>query len=253
MKRTQKLMVVVGCLLIGMAAKGQNNWSYPTPSGHVHSHYSKMYVGIHLDSPLFWGDLYSLGDKTRLGIGGGFFLGYAFNDWFSSEVVLAYGEGYLGAKSYQKDYTFTQEGLINYVRQSPTDRKLGDVYSKVAYAQTGLRLQVRLLELLMPKKHRTFDIEVAPAFYLQKFYPRLYDEHTDTKLGNWGIGENDLSYAVGGDIGITYNLSSHHSLFLRGGLLWMDNDEFDGVNPHPVWRVNLMANVAVGIRFHLYN
>ncbi len=210
-------------------------------------------MGVNVDSPLFWGDLYSLGDKTRLGIGGGFFFGYALTDWFSSEVVLSYGEGYIGAKAYQKDYTFTKEGLINYVKQSPTDRKLGDVYSKVAYAQAGLRLQVRLLELLAPREHGAFDIEIAPAIYAQKFYPRLYDEHTDKKLAGYGIGENDLSYAIGGDIGISYNLSSHQSLFVRGGLLWTDNDEFDGVATYPVWRVNLMANVTVGMRFHLYN
>ncbi len=232
MKRIHTLTIVLGCLLIGIAAKGQNNWSY---------------------SPLFWGDLFSFGDKTRLGIGGSFFAGYAFNDWLSSEVSIGYGEGYVGAKEYQKNYYFTQAGLIDYVKQAPTDRRLGDVYSKVAYTQIGLRVQFGVLQLLSPQESRRFEVEVAPALYAQKFYPRLYEEEKDIKIKDYRTNSNTWDYAIGGDLGLSYKLSSHHSVFFRGGLLWLHNDEFEGIRTQPAWRVSLMGTVAVGMRFHLYN
>lgn len=211
---------------------------------------SGFYIGLQAGSPLMWGDLFSLGKETRLGYGGGVFAGYTLGNWFSPELSFDYGVGRLGAQEHQLNDYVTPSGIITYVQNAPSDMKLGDLYSKAAYMQAGLRLQVGLISLLRPHSYHPFDIELAPAVYAQKFSPKLYAVADDKELatGNDGGGWN---YAVGGDLGLRYRFSPNVSAHLRGGLLWLRNESFEGVNTDPLWRVNLMANTSLGITFHL--
>lgn len=221
------------------AAKSEGN---ENPSG--------FYVGLQVNSPLFWGDLFSLGDKTRFGYGGGIFAGYTFNKWFSPELSFDYGVGRLGPKSHQLNDYINRSGILTYGQQATGDLKLGDLYSKTTYTQVGLRLQMGLMSLIRPDRYHRFDIELAPAIYAQKFSSKLYTVQDD-KQWSKGTGGGDWNYAVGGDLGLRYRFSPKVSAHLGGGLLWMRNEAFEGVNNNPLWRVNLMANISAGVTFHL--
>jgi hypothetical protein len=198
-----------------------------------------------------WGDLFSLGKETRLGYGSGLFVGYTTGGWFSPELSLDWGVGRLGAKNHQLDDYMSKAGIIRYLQRDPSDMKLGEIYSKAQYMQAGLRLQMGVLSFIRGGGYTPFDIEVAPAIYAQKFSTVLHAVSDDKKLDGYGITESGWNYAVGGDLGLRYRFSSKLSAHLRGGLLWMRNEAFEGVNNDPVWRVNLMANTSVGITFHL--
>ena len=209
-----------------------------------------FYIGLQGNSPLFWGDLFSLGDETRLGYGGGLFAGYTFGKWFSPELSFHYGVGRLGAKELQLGDYVGKNGIITYVPSGSDAMKLGDLYSKAQYLQGGLRLQMGLLSLFNPDKYHPFDIELAPAVYAQKFSPKLYTV-ADDKEWSKGTDGGDWNYAVGGDVGLRFRFSPKVSAHLRGGLLWMRNEAFDGIDNDPLWRVNLMADASVGVTFHL--
>ncbi len=209
-----------------------------------------FYIGLQANSPLFWGDLFSLGDKTRLGYGGGLSAGYTFGKWFSPELSFHYGVGRLGAKEHQLNDYVAKNGIISYVQSGSDAMKLGDLYSKAQYLQGGLRLQAGLINLFNPGKYHPFDIELAPALYAQKFSPKLYTVAGDKEWSK-GTGGGNWNYAIGGDVGLRFRFSPKVSAHLRGGLLWMRNEAFEGVDNDPLWRVNLMADVSVGVTFHL--
>ncbi len=65
---------------------------------------SGFYLGIQANSPLTWGDLFSLGKEMRLGYGGGVFAGYTSGGWFSPELSFDYGIGRLGDKEHLTIY-----------------------------------------------------------------------------------------------------------------------------------------------------
>ena len=83
-------IIIMLALIIPAQAQQQPPAEKQNPDG--------FYIGMQANSPLFWGDLFSLGDKTRLGYGGGLFAGYTFGKWFSPELSFHYGVGRLGAK-----------------------------------------------------------------------------------------------------------------------------------------------------------
>lgn len=211
---------------------------------------SGFYVGAQAHSSLFWGDMFSLGKETRLGYGAGIYAGYTVGKWFSPELSFDYGVGRLGAKVHQIDDYVSTDGIIKYVQKNPTDMKLGDIYSKTTYMQAGLRLQMGLLNLFSPDRYHLFDIELAPAVYAQKFSPKLLAVSGNNEWSK-GTGGGSWSYAAGGDLGFRFRFSPKVSAHLRGGLLWLRNESFEGVNNDPLWRVNLMGTASAGITFHL--
>lgn len=240
------LLALLTALCIGVQA--QTNSETPTEQ---QSNPRGFYLGAQANSPLMWGDLFSLGKETRPGYGGGVFAGYTIGGWFSPELSFDYGIGRLGAKDHQINDYFNKAGIIKYVQYAPTDMKLGDIYSKAQYMQAGLRLQMGLVSLIRGGRYTLFDIELAPAIYAQKFSPTLYAAADNKKLDGYGITESGWNYAAGGDLGLRYRFSPKVSAHLRGGLLWMRNEAFEGVNNAPLWRVNLMANASVGVTLHL--
>lgn len=249
MRRKLKILILaLLSTLLYSSVQAQNDGSAPqteqkqSPSG--------FYIGVQGSSPLFWGDLFSLGKETRLGYGGGLFAGYTIKGWLSPELSFDYGIGQLGAKEHQLDDYMDKAGIIRYLQRNASDMELGDIYSKAQYMQAGLRLQVGLLNLLRSDRYHKFDIEVAPAVYAQKFSPVLYAVSGDKKLEGYGITESDWNYAVGGDLGFRFRFSPKVSAHLRGGLLWMRNEAFEGVNNDPLWRVNLMGNASLGFTFN---
>lgn len=253
MKLTRNLMMVLGCLLLSVAARSQDDQTAPAISRDYRPLYTDFYVGMQLNSPLFSGDIRSLGMENYFGIGASILGGYSFNEWFSTELVLEYGKGRLGAQNHQKDAYFNNEGRITYVKQNPGDLKLGEVYSDVAYIQGGFRFQVGVLSLLLPtEKPRKFDLELAPAIYLQKYSPKIKSKDDKKAFNGSGIADSGWDYAVGGDLGVSYKLENGVSLFARGSLLWLHNDAFEGINNDPVWRVNLQSNITIGVRAYIF-
>jgi hypothetical protein len=247
MKR--KLKILIPALLCTLYTSAQARYSGVALCAEPDQNPSGFFIGTQVNSPLFWGDLFSLGEKTRFGYGGGIFAGYKLGGWFSPEFSFDYGVGQIGPQDHQLIDYVSKSGVINYVQLDPSDIKLGELYSRTTYMQTGLRLQVGLISLLSPRKYHAFDVELAPAIYAQKFSPKLYTV-ADNKQWSEGTGGGDWNYAAGGDLGLRFRFSPKVSTHLRGGLLWLHNKSFDGLNNDPVWRVNLMANVSVGITFH---
>lgn len=210
---------------------------------------SGFYMGVQGGTPLFWGDIRSLADKTHLGLAGGIFAGYKAK-WFKPEIAVDYGYGKLGPLSTQANDYFNPAGTITYVQQNTSDRKLGDVYVKTSFAQAGLRLGVSLVNLFSPYRDHKLDVDLAPSIYMQKFSPAIFDAANEQKL-NMGLDGGGWNYAAGGDVGLSLKISPKASVFLRSGLLWLNNTAFDGLDNDPKWHANTMMYNRIGIAFSL--
>lgn len=206
---------------------------------------SKFHIGLQAGTPIFWGDLFSLGEKTRLGYGAGIFGGYRISRWLDAELGLDYGVGKLGAKEWQTEDLLDQ-GLIRYTHGSD---KLGDIYSKTSFLRVGLRLPVKVFSLFS-EQDRRFHIELAPHLYLNSFNPAIYSVQTDKKIME-GISPKDWSYSAGGDIAFRYKTGKKMAVFLRSSLSWLTDDRYEGVITEPAWMVNLQVFNTLGLRLDL--
>lgn len=109
---------------------------------------SKFYMGVQAGTPLFWGDVFSMGVKKYPGIAVGATVGYRLSGWL--------GVGVWGAKSWQKEDYINQDGLrLAYV---PGNWKLGEIYSRTVFTRAGLRVPVQALTLLRPVKNLMVDV-----------------------------------------------------------------------------------------------
>ena len=208
---------------------------------------TRFYAGAHIGSPLFWGDLRSLGDETHFGHGGGILGGYRINSWIGLELQADYLQGRLGAASWQVGDKINDLGELTYTSGRFT---LDQIYSKVQLFRFGLRTPVQLLRLF---GHRgRFQIEAAPHLYINHFTPGLYTYSTDQK---WipGFSPESWSLTTGGDFGLSYKTGEKTRLFLRSSFTWIHDAHFDGIRTQPDWKENYMVYTSVGITFNFGN
>lgn len=204
---------------------------------------SVFYGGLHLGTPLFWGDLYSFGDKTRLGYGGGLLGGVQLNQWVGAELNIDYAIGRLGTRSWQVNDLLDEHGIIRYRSGS---HRLGDLYSETRFFRTGIRIPIQLLNLLTGTD-QAFNLELAPHYYLNKFDPNIKDRDTKEILPT-GARPKNWSHSLGGDFAMNYRMSPRSHIFLRTSLSWLADDQFEGIRTIPAWRVNLNLYTSIGVR-----
>lgn len=205
------------------------------------------YVGFHLGSPFFWGDLQSIAAKTTPGWAVGAAFGLRATTWLTPELTLDHGVGLLNATTQQGDDYFSKDGGIRYVAG---DWKLGSIYGRTSFTRLGLRVPIQIRKLLRPSRIPVFDIELAPHGYLNHFRPGLYDNHTRTLLTR-GTQPAPWFYSIGGDLGFQFRLNPDMSLYLRSSLTWLSDERFEGLSNDPSWRLNFQSSIMLGIQFDL--
>lgn len=208
---------------------------------------SKTYVSIQAGVPLFWGDLYSLGDRIRLGKGMGFAFGHPVSPWLDIEIGADYGVAKLGPGNWQLEDYIDQQGLIRYTQGIA---KLGDLYSRTSFGRIGIRTPVKLLKAMNTKRERHFDIELSPHFYINHFRPELITLANGTKLLG-GAKPGHPTYSYGGDLAASLKLARGTSIYLRSALSYLDDERFEGISSKPVWNINLQLYTTIGIKMVL--
>lgn len=204
------------------------------------------YAGAQAGVPLFWGDIRSIGEKTKPGFGGGLFLGVRANPWLAFEPSVDYGVGKLGASKWQTEDYINKDGVIKYIAG---DWKLGQVYSRTSFLRAGLRVPVSIVKAFSPFANNRFEIEIAPHIALNKFSPGIYDINTKKKLSG-GVKPAGWAYAAGGDVSFNYNINPRTAIFLRPAVSWLSDERYEGISSEPAWRVNVMAYTTAGIRIN---
>lgn len=206
---------------------------------------SKFYLDAHAGSPLFWGDISSLGAKNYPGIAIGAAAGYRIKKWMALELGLDHGAGVLGAASDQANDLLDNAGVIRYTNGN---WKLGNVYSRTVFTRVGLRVPVQVFTMFAPAKNRRVDAELAPHIYLNHFKPGIYDIASNKKLTT-GAKPGGWAYAPGGDIGINAKIGDRVKIYLRSAVSWLSDERFEGISSEPPWRVNLQSYTTIGFQF----
>lgn len=202
-----------------------------------------FYWGAHVGSPLFWGDLFSTGTSTNLGLGAGLHAGYRPNHWFGVELGLDMGRGKLTPRSWQRDDLIDENGQIRYVTGSYT---LDEIQSETRFLRVGARVPLQLMNLFSGRERR-FNVELAPHYYLQKFDPRLLLTESGD-IWSSGARPKPWSYSLGGDVALNYQIRPKTAIFLKSAASWLSDDRFEGVSTYPAWRVNVQLFTSIGIR-----
>lgn len=206
---------------------------------------SSFYIGMQIGSPIFWGDISSVGDGIRPGHGAGISIGYRATDWLGIEFGTDYMMAKLRPSESQVNDFIDHQGFIRYTQGK---YKLGEVYSKVWLPRYGVRLPVRVLNIF--KREGRFNIELAPQFYLNHFNSAIYDVKSEHRLIE-GAPTKSTSYSFGGDLGLSYKIGGSATLFLRSSFSWISDDRFDALTSQPAWKDNLMLHNSLGLSFDL--
>ncbi|MDO4770765.1 hypothetical protein [Porphyromonas sp.] len=265
MTKTKKLLSTKGLLLCGflllcdlvsttMSAQESNEGSCPRL--HAKHQGSYWYTGAELFSPYYFGDLYSISDKKFcFGVGGQLKLGHQFSPIFAIELNAGYGQNSALASGYQQTYVLGMHDAYVYYPYTMID---GIVYTPVKdiFGEQGInsneislkgigldkiRSDVRMIQTsinavlnlngLFSLSAARYDQPVVlllkPGLYLSHFSSTIVDASTDKKVAP--KVNQDLTFGLGGDLSLRFNLSSKWGLELTNRLVWERDRAIDGV------------------------
>lgn len=218
----------------------------------VKEQHSHFYISIYGGLPFTVnGDMNTFADgKTYFGYTGGGLLGYQFSPLFGISLTGQYGKMPAGVKSYEHDFVLLPSGLVEY---APHNFKNGTTFDKlrsnIEFATAGLHFDFNIAPLLKSGSRR-FAIVLSPAVYAQKFRP-VVSTIADNKRYASAL-KNPINLGVGGDVDIRYAASRLIDVFLKGGVSWINNENFDGIdNPASYYHHALMGHATLGVSFKL--
>lgn len=214
------------------------------------------YVGGEFFSPLLFDDLYSWTSQDfSLGKGVNFRVGYQFSSVFGLEANLGLGQNHLYSSPFQKDfilgsydaytyypytmlngtkYEYKHGGLVGEQGNNPDKVSVEGVAfpklrSEARFWQASLNASFNLTRLLYASEYREKPIELwlKPGAYLSKF---------DTEVQNVETGKSaaprvnqELTWGLGGDVSLRFNLTSRWALDVSNRLIWQHDHSMDGV------------------------
>ena len=221
----------------------------------VYNDFSRWSLGLNGGISIFRGDMVSFSaDKTYLGGEGGLQLGYQLTPTFGLSLTADMGQGKGSAKKWEKEFKIYPTGE-SYYGMLPEEgfAYYNDVYSKVKYFTIGLHGDFNVNNFFGKKELRRWTVLLSPAFYLQKFSPKLYKKEDDKRFDTSSTLDNDVNLGLGGDLALRYRASKHIDLQLKSGVAWIANNNFDGVATCCTSKYNWLANLSVGVVWKMGN
>lgn len=213
------------------------------------------YVGAGYSVPLMFGDVYSLTEpKKHFGSRFDLKLGYRFSNIFGLEFGASIGKMKASSRNFSKDFILGNDGMTYYPytlvdgqeysvypdlfgfwdknseNAHLTGVKYSDIYAKVCYMQFALQGVFNLNRMFMEvptDKEQFLSVLVKPGIYLQKFSSQAYAKANDKEIAP--KVKTSPSIGLGGDIALHFRLTRQLGLELSSGLVWVNNQNFDGI------------------------
>lgn len=218
----------------------------------LYQEYSRWSIGIDAGMPFLFGDIYSLSeDKNYLGGQFGLNVGYQLSPLIGLKLSAHYGFSKLASTHYAKDYILGQDGFTYYKPNIIENGVLyKDIYSKVSYFGTGFHLSLNMNNLLFENRgKRVLTVLLEPAAYLQKFNPKVYTKSGD-RVAKDAL-DNRFGFGAGGDLVFRFRTGKLLDLQLSTGVIWLNNNNFEGIRTEALGRDSYIWNSSVSFIFKM--
>lgn len=261
--KSLKYIIAGFCLaaLPGMEAMAQevvkvdDPWKDYPDKKTLYKDYSRWSIGVNIGMPFYAGDFRSVsrGNNNWAGYMFGLQGSYQFNPIFGARLSVDYGSNRAGSQRYEDDFVLLPNGNTYYNVDFPEDGSYyKDLYSSVHSWNFGLNAEVNLLNLFRRSDgDRRWAVVLAPGIYLQKFSSTVKNRSNDEQFAD--KLDNKVNLGLGGDLAVRYRINHNFDVQLKGGMIWINNQDFDGINSINTTKHNSMVTAQVGLIWKVGN
>ncbi len=261
--KSLKYIIAGFCLaaLPGMEAMAQevvkvdDPWKDYPDKKTLYKDYSRWSIGVNIGMPFYAGDFRSVsrGNNNWAGYMFGLQGSYQFNPIFGARLSVDYGSNRAGSQRYEDDFVLLPNGNTYYNVDFPEGGSYyKDLYSSVHSWNFGLNAEVNLLNLFRRSDgDRRWAVVLAPGIYLQKFSSTVKNRSNDELFAD--KLDNKVNLGLGGDLAVRYRINHNFDVQLKGGMIWINNQDFDGINSINTTKHNSMITAQVGLIWKVGN
>lgn len=261
--KSLKYIIAGFCLaaLPGMEAMAQevvkvdDPWKDYPDKKTLYKDYSRWSIGVNIGMPFYAGDFRSVsrGNNNWAGYMFGLQGSYQFNPTFGARLSVDYGSNRAGSQRYEDDFVLLPNGNTYYNVDFPEGGSYyKDLYSSVHSWNFGLNAEVNLLNLFRRSDgDRRWAVVLAPGIYLQKFSSTVKNRSNDEQFAD--KLDNKVNLGLGGDLAVRYRINHNFDVQLKGGMIWINNQDFDGINSINTTKHNSMVTAQVGLIWKVGN
>lgn len=261
--KSLKYIIAGFCLaaLPGMEAMAQevvkvdDPWKDYPDKKTLYKDYSRWSIGVNIGMPFYAGDFRSVsrGNNNWAGYMFGLQGSYQFNPIFGARLSMDYGSNRAGSQRYEDDFVLLPNGNTYYNVDFPEGGSYyKDLYSSVHSWNFGLNAEVNLLNLFRRSDgDRCWAVVLAPGIYLQKFSSTVKNRSNDEQFAD--KLDNKVNLGLGGDLAVRYRINHNFDVQLKGGMIWINNQDFDGINSINTTKHNSMVTAQVGLIWKVGN
>ena len=261
--KSLKYIIAGFCLaaLPGMEAMAQevvkvdDPWKDYPDKKTLYKDYSRWSIGVNIGMPFYAGDFRSVsrGNNNWVGYMFGLQGSYQFNPIFGARLSVDYGSNRAGSQRYEDDFVLLPNGNTYYNVDFPEGGSYyKDLYSSVHSWNFGLNAEVNLLNLFRRSDgDRRWAVVLTPGIYLQKFSSTVKNRSNDEQFAD--KLDNKVNLGLGGDLAVRYRINHNFDVQLKGGMIWINNQDFDGINSINTTKHNSMVTAQVGLIWKVGN
>ena len=261
--KSLKYIIAGFCLaaLPGMEAMAQevvkvdDPWKDYPDKKTLYKDYSRWSIGVNIGMPFYAGDFRSVsrGNNNWAGYMFGLQGSYQFNPIFGARLSVDYGSNRAGSQRYEDDFVLLPNGNTYYNVDFPEGGSYyKNLYSSVHSWNFGLNAEVNLLNLFRRSDgDRRWAVVLAPGIYLQKFSSTVKNRSNDEQFAD--KLDNKVNLGLGGDLAVRYRINHNFDVQLKGGMIWINNQDFDGINSINTTKHNSMGTAQVGLIWKVGN
>ena len=261
--KSLKYIIAGFCLaaLPGMEAMAQevvkvdDPWKDYPDKKTLYKDYSRWSIGVNIGMPFYAGDFRSVsrGNNNWAGYMFGLQGSYQFNPIFGARLSVDYGSNRAGSQRYEDDFVLLPNGNTYYNVDFPEGGSYyKDLYSSVHSWNFGLNAEVNLLNLFRRSDgDRRWAVVLAPGIYLQKFSSTVKNRSNDEQFAD--KLDNKVNLGLGGDLAVRYRINHNFDVQLKGGMIWINNQDFDGINSINTTKHNSRVTAQVGLIWKVGN
>jgi len=226
---------------------------YPTKKA-MYNEYSHWSIGLNAGVPFFSGNFrsMSLGNSYWGGMGG-MQAGYQINPLFGLRLSMDYAVNKAGSKNYEDGFILLPNAETYYNVDFPAGGEYyRNLYSTIKMWNVGLNFETNLFNLFRRSDgNRRWGVILSPGIYLQKFSPTVKSKETDKQFAD--KISNKLNIGLGGDLAIRYRINQQIDVQLKGGMIWVNNNHFDGIHTICDCKHSSMITVQAGVVWKIGN